>query len=73
MPREMRILFTLTLPDDEFEAAEILVRHKPAIAALREALGPSVVVTTETGAAQAPRQRRPRKPRVVAGTDQDAA
>ena len=64
MPRELRIMATITLPDDEFEAAEVLMKHKPAIDTLKESLGASV--KTEVGEAEAPRQRRPRQPRVRA-------
>lgn len=64
MPRELRIMATITLPDDEWEAAEVMMKHKPAIDALKDALGASV--KTEVGEAEAPRVRRPRKARETA-------
>ena len=64
MPRELRIMATITLPDDEFEAAEVLVKHKPAIDALKDSLGASV--KTEVGEAETPRAKRPRKTREAA-------
>ena len=63
MPRELRIMATITRPDDEFEAAEVLMKHKPAIDALKDALGASV--QTQIGEADAPRVRKPRKPRAA--------
>lgn len=50
MSKELRISAAIKLPDDEFAAAEMLVKHRPAIDALREALG--VDVTAEVVSAR---------------------
>lgn len=62
MPRELRIMATITLPDDMEERAEAIVALKPALAMLRQHFGDKVQM--EEGEAETPRQRRPRKPRL---------
>ena len=64
MPRELRIMATITLPDDMEERAEAIVALKPALAMLRQHFGDKVQM--EEGEAETPRPRKPRQLRVRA-------
>ena len=63
MPRELRIMATITLPDDEWDEAEAMTKLKPHIRAFEEATG--VKVATERGEAAVPRVRKPRQSKVT--------
>lgn len=47
MPRELRISAVIRLPDDPFDEAEALVRHRPAIDEFKEAIGEAGEVEVE--------------------------
>lgn len=65
MPRELRIMATITLPDDPVERAKKIVDLAPAIDAVRGSFGDALTVEEiDAAPAHSERQRRPRKSRI---------
>jgi hypothetical protein len=62
MPRELRIMATVTLPDGLEERADAIVALKPALTVLRETFGDRLQI--EEGEAETTRVRKPRQPKV---------
>lgn len=64
MPRELRIMATITLPDDPFDQAEAMMKYRPVVQQMREAFG-AESVQMEQGEAERARTRKPRQPRAA--------